>query len=195
VIADTHVPDRVKTLHPGLLAALKNARIDHILHAGDVSTWGVIERLRGIAPVDVVRGNRDFTLPGGIGLVKHVDLAGVHVVLMHGHGGWIKYIIDKFFYLSQGYRLERYLPLLTRDAKNAQVVVFGHTHHRVNMHLNGLLLFNPGSASFGSKKHKNPSWGILSIYQNGHVEGKILELKGYRVVKGDWVSSQLSDQP
>jgi predicted phosphodiesterase len=91
--------------------------------------------------------------------------------------------------------LERYLPLLTRDAKNARVVVFGHTHHRVNMISNGLLLFNPGSASFGLKNHKNPSWGILSIYQDGQVVGKILELKGYRAVNGDWVSNQFPGQP
>jgi putative phosphoesterase len=185
----------VKSLHPGLLPALENAHLDHILHAGDVSTWRVIERLREIAPVDVARGNRDFTLPREIGLVKHIELAGVHLALMHGHGGWIKYFIDKFYYLSQGYRLERYLPLLIREAKDARVVVYGHTHHRVNTRINGLLLFNPGSASFGSKRYKNPSWGILTAYQDGRVEGKILELKGYHAVKGEWISNQLPTQP
>ncbi|MDO8970486.1 MAG: metallophosphoesterase family protein, partial [Saprospiraceae bacterium] len=98
----------MKTLHPGLLPALENAHLDHVLHAGDVSTWRVIELLREIAPVDVARGNRDLSLPREIGWVKHIQLAGVPVALMHGHGNWFRYFFDKIFYLSQGYRLERY---------------------------------------------------------------------------------------
>ena len=52
VISDTH----------GLLrweaeAALTG--VDHIIHAGDVGTPEILERLRRIAPVTAVRGNND----------------------------------------------------------------------------------------------------------------------------------------
>lgn len=186
VVADTHIPDRVKTFHPGLLQALEKARVDHILHAGDVSTQWVIERLREIAPVDAARGNRDFTLPWKVKWVSHLQFAGVPLALMHGHGNLFQYFLDKYFYLSQGYRLERYLPILMRDAKDARVIVFGHTHHRVNTHHQGVLLFNPGSASFGLEKGMNPSWGLLKFYADASVEAEIFELEGYRYVKGEW---------
>jgi uncharacterized protein len=164
--------------------------LDHILHAGDVSVPRVITRLREIAPVDVARGNRDFTLPLKIGWVTQLQFAGVRLALMHGHGNWIRYIFDKFYFIAQGYRLERYLPILMRDAGDARVVVFGHTHHSLNSLINGKLLFNPGSASFGFGKKANPSWGILNFYPNARVEGEIFELKGYRAVKGEWVQTQ-----
>ncbi len=52
VISDTHgcLPQRV-------LDACAGA--DHIIHAGDVGARGVLDRLARLAPVTVVRGNRD----------------------------------------------------------------------------------------------------------------------------------------
>jgi putative phosphoesterase len=52
VIADTHglLPQRV-------LEACAGA--DHIIHAGDVGSRDIVDRLARLAPVSVVRGNRD----------------------------------------------------------------------------------------------------------------------------------------
>jgi putative phosphoesterase len=52
VVADTHglLPQRVVDACVGAV---------HIIHAGDVGTAEVLERLSGVAPVTAVRGNRD----------------------------------------------------------------------------------------------------------------------------------------
>lgn len=187
VVADTHVPDRVATLHPDLLAALRAARVERILHAGDISVPAVIAELSTIALVDMARGNRDWDFRSRKGWVNQLELAGVRVALMHGHGNWFNYVFDKFFYIAQGYRFSRYRTLLLRAARGAKVIVFGHTHHAENFWIKEQLIFNPGSAWRGFHSVANPSWGLLSFYTGGRVEANIYELPGYRVVKGEWV--------
>ena len=51
VVSDTHVPDRAVALHPALLSELRRNKVDLILHAGDISTAGVLQELETIAPV------------------------------------------------------------------------------------------------------------------------------------------------
>ena len=185
-MADTHIPDRVNGLHPCLLPALKAAGVARILHAGDISSLGVIEELAKIAPVDFVRGNRDWFNQGKIAWIHQLQIAGTPVALMHGHISWFHYIFDKFIYLSEGYRFERYLPFLLRAAKEARVIVFGHTHHAENVWLDGKLLFNPGSAGFGLRGVHHPSWGLLQFFPDGRVEGTIYPLEGYRLENRVW---------
>ncbi len=60
VVADTHVPDKAKTLNPQVLAILRQAEVSAILHAGDISSPGVLTALGEIAPVYAVLGNRDW---------------------------------------------------------------------------------------------------------------------------------------
>lgn len=186
-MADTHIPDRVKTFHPELLPALRAARPDLILHAGDVSVPRVLEPLREIAPVEMARGNRDWAFRGQHGWVNQLELSGVRVALMHGHGSWFQYVIDKGIYFFQGYRFERYLAILLKAAQNARVIVYGHTHHAEKVWVGQQFIFNPGSASFGLGAAVSPGWGMLSIYPAGRVEGEIFELRGYRVLQGEWV--------
>ncbi len=188
-MADTHIPDRVKSLHPELLPALRAAHPDIILHAGDVSTPPVLEILREIAPVEMARGNRDWSFRGKQGWVNHLEFAGVRVALMHGHGSWFHYIVDKWFYLTQGYRFERYRPILLKASRGARVIVYGHTHFAENFWIGDQYIFNPGSASFGLGKKVNPGWGMLKVYPAGRVEGEIFELRGYRAVRGEWVGA------
>ena len=63
VVADTHIPDRVRSLHPDLLPGLKAANAEVILHAGDICSPVVLAELSQVAPVVAVRGNRDWALP------------------------------------------------------------------------------------------------------------------------------------
>lgn len=188
-MADTHIPDRVKSLHPRLLPALRAAKPDLILHAGDVSTSSVLDILREIAPVEMARGNRDWSFRSTQGWVNRLEVAGVKIALMHGHGSWFHYIVDKWFYLRQGYRLERYSPILLKAAEGARVIVYGHTHVAESLWIGEQYIFNPGSASFGLGRTMNPGWGLLNIYPEGRVEGEIFELRGYRVVRKEWVET------
>lgn len=52
LISDTH-----GQLRPEALAALNGC--DHLLHAGDIGRPEILDALRQIAPLSVVRGNND----------------------------------------------------------------------------------------------------------------------------------------
>lgn len=185
VLADTHIPDRVNTLHPGLLDIFRAAGVQHILHAGDICSQVALDALRQVAPVTAVRGNRDWLLYR-LPLAQMLELSGVRVALMHGHGNFAHYLWDKVFFILEGYRLKRYLKVLTKTLPSAQVVIYGHTHHPELLWYQGKLLFNPGSASFGFLRSRPPSVGLLHIYANGKVSAEFKMLEGWRVEQGVW---------
>ncbi len=62
IVADTHVPDRVYEIHPGILPFFQSQGVTQILHCGDICSASVLEELSQYAPVTAVRGNRDLTL-------------------------------------------------------------------------------------------------------------------------------------
>lgn len=187
VVADTHVPDRVNSLHPGLLDALRSAGVQHILHVGDVSAGRVLEQLEQVAPLTAVRGNRDFLIARRLHLVERMEICGVSLVMMHGHGGLLPYLWDKALHFTLGYDLTRYLRKLARSGGSAQVVVFGHTHNAVIANYEGKLFFNPGSASSGAYRHGLPSFGLLRFPGSGQVNAEIARLYGYRMENRTWV--------
>jgi putative phosphoesterase len=186
VIADTHIPDRVRALHPGILPLFQAAGVAHILHAGDISTSQVLDTLRQVAPVTAVRGNRDF-LAGQLNMVELLEIGGVPIALMHGHGGLLPYLFDKWKFWRYGYQFKRYINLLVRASEDAKVVVYGHTHHIEMVTVQNKLLFNPGSASFGFGRGKPPSIGLLHITPTGEILPEVRMLEGYRIVKHQWV--------
>jgi hypothetical protein len=188
VLADTHVPDRMNELHPNIVRLFSEAGVGHILHAGDVCSPAVLEALRSIAPVSAVRGNRDWLLPG-LPLAQTVELGGVQVGLMHGHGNFGRYLWDKLAFIFRGYSLTRYLNLLINTLPAAQVVVYGHTHHPELLWHHGKLLFNPGSASLGYLRHRPPTVGLLHIYPQARVSAQFVMLEGYRAFKRKWRSA------
>ena len=57
VISDTHIPKRAKALPEVVLKAFKD--LDHIIHAGDIMSIGVLNTLKELAPVTAVAGNLD----------------------------------------------------------------------------------------------------------------------------------------
>jgi putative phosphoesterase len=186
VIADTHIPDRVATLHPQILTVLQSAGVQCILHAGDICARRVLEELETIAPVHAVRGNRDF-LAGPLPLVEELQMGEVRLALMHGHGGWLRYIWDKWKYILYGYKLERYLKILGQVSQDVRIVVFGHTHFAENRWYEGRLLFNPGSASFGSKPGTAPSLGLIRISADGHICAEIVSLNSWQIENRQWI--------
>ena len=84
VVADSHIPDRMRALPPTALEAL--AGVDAILHAGDICVQRVLDALAAVAPVYAVRGNRDLLLR--LPLDRELSFEVVKVGLTHGHGGW-----------------------------------------------------------------------------------------------------------
>jgi putative phosphoesterase len=190
VVADTHVPDRVNRIHPEIIPIFKAARVDRILHAGDISIPSILEELAQVAPVSAVRGNRDWMVRKDLPWIRELELAGVKVALMHGHGSLLNYLRDKVRYFRDGYIFERYAKSLVSAAPNARVIIFGHTHFAENVWLNGRLFFNPGAASSSISRRLKPSLGILRVYAGGVVEGEIIKMTSVDLVNHQWVENK-----
>lgn len=190
VVADTHVPDRVGELHPHLLPSLRKIRPDIILHAGDICAPVILDMLSEIAPVQAVRGNRDWVFVTALPQVRQLVLNGVKITLQHGHGTFGDYLLDKMAYLWQGYRFERYAKIVRRVAGDAQVLIFGHTHHAECVWEDGVLLFNPGSASMPPNRRGIPSYGVLQIGENGKIQPEIHPLGAFHWDGRRWAESR-----
>ncbi len=154
VIADTHIPVRARVLPAAALAALTGS--DLILHAGDLVRLAALEPLQAIAPVLAVYGNADpwevaHRLPRRV-----LVLAGRwRIGLVHGDG-------------ERGKTPDRALAAF--DAVDS--VVFGHSHRPLCERRDGVLLFNPGSAT---DRRRAPccSVGRLRVTEDG-IEGEII---------------------
>jgi putative phosphoesterase len=134
LISDTH-----GLVRPEALQAL--AGVDRIIHAGDVGGAAVIEALRRIAPVEVVRGNNDRDAWGqqlAPWLALEFDGVGIHV--LHDLN---EMDVDP---VAAGFR----------------VVIAGHSHKPLVTERDGVLFVNPGSA--GPRRFSLPvTLGYLDI--------------------------------
>lgn len=191
IVADTHIPDRVENLHPALLPVLRAAKVERILHCGDISVQRVLDELAQVAPVTAVQGNRDWFFGLNLPPTVHLQIGGVAVGLTHGHGTWLTYWWDKVQYVRFGYHMERYRRIVSRACPGARVIVYGHSHAPENIIIEDVLYFNPGSASFSFRpEDARPTYGLLRFYQGGKVEGEILPLSGAKVIGGRWQEVQ-----
>ncbi len=186
IVSDTHVPDRVKNLHPNLLSGLRKYGVQRILHAGDICSHCVIDELESVAPVTAVQGNRDFFFDGKHPNEELFEINGVQIGLAHGYGNWIRYFTEKMIMMWHGYRLDDYYHFLIRLFPRADVLVFGHTHRIVNERRDGRLLINPGSTGTGGLNGP-PAFAVLRISAAGETQSEIVRLKGARLRAGKWV--------
>jgi putative phosphoesterase len=178
VLADTHIPDRSRRLHPEILPIFSNAGVHAILHAGDICLPKVLTQLDEVAPVHAVRGNRDWFGLTELPTTCVLHFEDVTIGMTHGHASLSQYLRDKFRYLLQGPGLfkvitERAIHTVPPDIN---VVVFGHNHHPENYMEHGKLIFNPGSASRPIPKVLPPSIGLLYIDGN-NVKGEIVQME------------------
>ncbi|MDQ3916575.1 MAG: metallophosphatase family protein [Actinomycetota bacterium] len=154
VLADTHTVRTSRPVPRGAWPYLESA--DHILHAGDVCDPALLHELRSLAPVTVVMGNCDGhdVRDWGATDTAEVELGGVRIAMVHDGGP-----------------RERRRQRMRKLFPQARAVVFGHSHIPWNEDEEGLLLFNPGSATW---KRRAPftSMGLLWI-DGGEVEGEI----------------------
>ena len=151
LISDTH-----GLLRPSVHEAL--AGVELILHAGDVGGDDVLLELEQIAPLRAVYGNTDP--PGHPRLTGEIDetIAGVRVHVSHGHELGAP-TPDKL--------LARYV---------ADVLVYGHTHKPLVVHVSDRWVVNPGAA--GPRRFNVvPSVARMTI-RDRVVEVKIVELEG-----------------
>jgi putative phosphoesterase len=126
---------------------------DHIIHAGDVGSPEILEKLSAIAPVTAVRGNVDNgAWSRKLPVTEVLELGRVSIYVLHDLA-----------------RLD-----LKPKAAGFAVVVSGHSHVPKKEMRDGVLYFNPGSA--GPRRFKLPvSVGRL-ILENGGVRGELFDL-------------------
>ena len=130
LVADTH--NNMETA--GVVAGqLRNADAEAVLHAGDFTTPDCLECFAGL-PVYAVFGNNDWDRRGlletaarhGFSLKDFHQLTfeDVRIYLCHGH-------------TNRAVSVVRY--------READIVVFGHTHRRQDEIVDGVRLINPGA--------------------------------------------------
>jgi len=147
VVSDTH-----GLLRPEVTPAL--AGVDHILHAGDVGDFAIIQALEKVAPVTAIRGNVDRS-------GKCSKLPETEVVLFEGHYLYMLHDVQTIH--------------LDPAAAKFSVVLFGHSHKPDIRRHKGVLYFNPGSC--GPRRFNLPvTIGKLTVETGVPLSAEIVHL-------------------
>ena len=179
VLADTHIPQRLEAIPQAVFDIFQS--VDLILHAGDMVNPRILEGLAQIAPVKAVRGNihlvdrtiDDTQLP----IVERFDLLGHKVILVHGHGSFLRGSLERVRYWISQDRDEvnrRIVLFHLRAYPGANLIVFAHSHRSYNRKMGDALLFNPGAVCY--TEGETPSVGLLTI-ERDRIEGRIINLE------------------
>ena len=128
LISDTHIPDRAKEIPENVYSAFKNG--DLILHAGDLTSLNVIEKLENIAPVIAIQGNMDRVNGINLPTAKVLEAEGLRIGIVHGEV-YPRADTQQLLYLAR--------------ELNVDILVSGHSHQPKIEQTEGILLLNPGS--------------------------------------------------
>jgi len=131
--------------------------VDLILHAGDVYTLPVLDKLETVAPVLASEGDDDPFEIVNDKRVKHehfITMEGVTIWLSH-YGLWSN----------------------SSQKEHPDVIIFGHSHHNTLENQNGVLRINPGSPTFPSYQHTLGTVALLRV-SAGKAEAQIVQLQG-----------------
>lgn len=153
VLADTH-----NLLRPEIIEILKTCEV--ILHAGDISSRKILDKLEQIAPVYVVRGNNDKEWAEGMAEELDIALFGLHIYMVHNKK-------DK-----------------KENFAGTDLFIYGHSHKYEEKEEDGVRFLNPGSC--GPRRFRQPvtmavlevqedsgQWQIEKIDLTGREEGQV----------------------
>ena len=156
VISDTHIPERGDKL-PKQIFEIFNG-VDLIIHAGDITSMDVLDKLSRIAEVKAVRGNMDSRETRKKLPEKEIlQIGNFSIGIIHG-SGHLNYLLD----FVRG-----------EFNKNMDVIIFGHSHIPFNEKIGKTLFLNPGSPT-DTFCAPYSSCGILKI--NNSIHAKIVKL-------------------
>jgi len=158
IISDTHMPRGDRALPEECVRRLRAA--DAILHAGDLVALEVLELLESLGPpVHAIHGNVDRPdvrrrLPGA----QVVEAGGARIGMIHDAGPAVG-------------RLAR----MRRRFKDADAVVFGHSHLPLHEEDDGFQLFNPGSPT-ERRRAPDHTMGEATVDADGRLRFALLTL-------------------
>lgn len=145
VVSDTH----------GLLReeVIENlSGCNYIIHAGDIGSKDIIDKLNSISKTIIVRGNNDnCEFANEIELTEKITIEGLNIFVIHE------------------------IKNLPRNLENIDIVIYGHSHKYSLENKNNITFLNPGSC--GKKRFSLPlTMAILSI-DNGNIEVEKIDIK------------------
>ncbi len=114
ILSDTH-----GLMRPEVMEILKTC--DYIFHAGDVNKPELLDMIRPLGFIYVVRGNNDREWAEGLAKTLHFTVEGVEFFMTHNKKD------------------------VAWNLGSVQVVIFGHTHKYQEKIVDGRLWLNPGS--------------------------------------------------
>ena len=144
IISDTH-----GLLRPQVLEILKTC--DCILHGGDVNKPEVLDELRWLGNLYVVRGNNDKEWAENLSENLRFTIGGVNFFMVHNKKN------------------------MARNLDGVDVVVFGHSHKYFEKEVDGRLWLNPGSC--GRRRFDQEITMAVMMVEDGtfHVEKIVIE--------------------
>ena len=154
VVSDTHLRGVTKRFREIYERYLSDK--DIILHAGDVVSTDIVDFLSK-KDFKGVYGNMDpIEVQERLAAKRVIELGPYRIGLIHGWGA-SKGLEDRIW----------------RKFQNVDVIVYGHTHHAANHMREGVLLFNPGTAT-GYSSSGIHSIGVLEL--DDAIRGEIISL-------------------
>lgn len=161
VLADTH-----GKLREEVTEILREC--DVILHAGDINTPKVLDSLREIAPLYVVRGNADKEWADGLPEILSEEICGLRIFMVHN---------------------KKHIPKETGDY---ELVIFGHSHKYEERREGNCLFLNPGSC--GPRRFSQPVTMAVVEVEAGKIRviKKDIALHGAEAVHGKEIMTEKS---
>jgi len=165
LISDTHIAFTSEKLPPQIKDAFRGVEL--ILHAGDIWIPRVLDELETIAPVKAAWGDDD--LQEDLGSDRRM-IKG-RALFLDGVTLWLTHIKPHY---------ELLVPEEEDSSPGSEnppdVAVYGHTHVGRVEHFKGVLLVNPGSATWPRYIQQLGTVALLSI-NSGEVEARIVQLE------------------
>lgn len=147
VISDTH-----NLLRSEATTALQGS--DLIIHAGDIGSLQILENLKKIAPIVVVRGNNDKeSWAEEIPIFEIIKLNDISIYVIHD----IK---------------DANINTLKEEVK---IIISGHSHKPSINERDGIIYLNPGSA--GPRRFKLPVTVAKIKILDTNIKAEIIELE------------------
>jgi len=134
------ISDTHGTVHKEVKDILKTC--DTIIHGGDIDKKSVLEELKGIAPLYAVRGNTDKDWAEGLPKSLSITINGIRFYVVHNKKD------------------------MEEISKNADIVIYGHSHKYMNKSEDGQIRLNPGSC--GRRRFSLPvTMALIEIDKDG----------------------------
>ena len=145
IISDTH-----DVLRPQVMEILRTC--DATVHAGDFTQEEILDQLRLLGNVYVVKGNNDWMMRRPLQKVLRFEIEGRRFVMAQ----------EKWD--------------VPTDLADADVVIFGHSHQYFQEEIDGRLWLNPGSC--GRRRFWTELTMAVMYVENGRYYVERIDLEG-----------------